>query len=116
MVQVQREPSSQGEEEDEEQSVRVPLTRPFSEHSNLSQDGKTAKSGKQLISWSRADSGKFGKNRSAEEKATKKRLLCERSQHSQLESILMTPMNERTVTVAVRRLRVLCRRGISAMT
>lgn len=39
---VQREPSSQGEEDDEEKSVREPLTRPFSEHSNLSEDGSTA--------------------------------------------------------------------------
>lgn len=36
---MQREPSSQGEEDDEEKSVREPLTRPFSEHSNISEDG-----------------------------------------------------------------------------
>lgn len=36
---MQREPSSQGEDDDEEKSVREPLTRPFSEHSNISEDG-----------------------------------------------------------------------------
>lgn len=45
---MQREPSSQGEEEDEEKSVREPLTGPFSEHSNISEDG-TASCDKRLL-------------------------------------------------------------------
>lgn len=46
---MQREPSSQGEDDDEEKSVREPLTRPFSEHSNLSEDGTSSSCDKRQL-------------------------------------------------------------------
>lgn len=57
---VQREPSSQGEEDDEEKSVREPLTRPFSEHSNLSEDGSSSACDKRLLTAEGAKPPKSG--------------------------------------------------------